>query len=227
MATEIWVNIGSGNGLLPDGTKPLPEPMLTFHNWSPVTFISGKEMPQPSINKICLNIIYLKFYWNSPGANELKLPKHGLNPLLTCCSSVLERVSTLTLVHIRSSTDPAALGALYHEPAWLSNLQTEIINALNPRHLGWNFAENIFKCNFVNKNVPILLGISSFILVMAWRHTVHWWTYASVSLNKNNEHLKPFKCKSFVGGSNLPQRIVRIVMRIFDVPFFLSWIQKA
>ena len=22
-------NIGSGNGLLPDGTKPLPEPMLT------------------------------------------------------------------------------------------------------------------------------------------------------------------------------------------------------
>ena len=30
----IWrhrVNIGSGNGLLPDGTKPLPEPMLTYH----------------------------------------------------------------------------------------------------------------------------------------------------------------------------------------------------
>ena len=28
---QIWVNIGSGNGLLPDGTKPLPEPMLTCH----------------------------------------------------------------------------------------------------------------------------------------------------------------------------------------------------
>ena len=25
MATEIWVNIGQGNGLLPDGIKPLPE----------------------------------------------------------------------------------------------------------------------------------------------------------------------------------------------------------
>ena len=25
-----WLNIGTGNGLLPDGTKPLPEPMLTF-----------------------------------------------------------------------------------------------------------------------------------------------------------------------------------------------------
>ena len=31
MATEIWVNIGSGNGLLPDGIKPLPEPTLTYH----------------------------------------------------------------------------------------------------------------------------------------------------------------------------------------------------
>ena len=28
---EIWVNTGSGNGLLPDGTKQLPEPMLTYH----------------------------------------------------------------------------------------------------------------------------------------------------------------------------------------------------
>ena len=27
----VWVNIGSGNGLLPDGIKPLPEPMLTYH----------------------------------------------------------------------------------------------------------------------------------------------------------------------------------------------------
>ena len=28
--TEIWVNIGSGNGLLPDGTEPVPEPLLNF-----------------------------------------------------------------------------------------------------------------------------------------------------------------------------------------------------
>ena len=31
MTTEICVDIGSGNGLLPDGTKPLPEPVLTYH----------------------------------------------------------------------------------------------------------------------------------------------------------------------------------------------------
>ena len=33
MPTLIWVNIGSGNGLLPDGTKPLPEPILTDHQY--------------------------------------------------------------------------------------------------------------------------------------------------------------------------------------------------
>ena len=31
ITSENWVNIGSGNGLLPDGTKPLPEPVLTYH----------------------------------------------------------------------------------------------------------------------------------------------------------------------------------------------------
>ena len=32
MVAGIYVNIGSGNGLLPDGTKPLPEPMVTYHH---------------------------------------------------------------------------------------------------------------------------------------------------------------------------------------------------
>ena len=57
MATKIWVNIGSGNGLLPDGTKPLPEPMLTDHQWSPVTFILGQ------FHKRCLNHQSLKSVW--------------------------------------------------------------------------------------------------------------------------------------------------------------------
>ena len=29
IGVNIWVNIGSGNGLLRDDTKPLPQPMLT------------------------------------------------------------------------------------------------------------------------------------------------------------------------------------------------------
>ena len=39
MATQMWVNTGSGNGLVPDGTEPLPEPMLTSHQWGAVAFI--------------------------------------------------------------------------------------------------------------------------------------------------------------------------------------------
>ena len=35
----IWVDIGSGNGLLPDSTKALPEPMLTYHHSCSVAFI--------------------------------------------------------------------------------------------------------------------------------------------------------------------------------------------
>ena len=34
---KVWnlVNIGSGHGFLPDGTKPLPETMLTYLSTSP------------------------------------------------------------------------------------------------------------------------------------------------------------------------------------------------
>ena len=38
MATEIWVNIGSGKDLLPDGTKPLPEPVSTQQQLCPTVF---------------------------------------------------------------------------------------------------------------------------------------------------------------------------------------------
>ena len=38
MATLVWVNINSDNGLVPDGTKPLPELMLTDHQLGYVAF---------------------------------------------------------------------------------------------------------------------------------------------------------------------------------------------
>ena len=64
MATEIWVNIGS------DGTRPLPEPMLTDHHSSDIHIKAiSQEMPHPSITKIQLIITFIS---NFPGANELK-----------------------------------------------------------------------------------------------------------------------------------------------------------
>ena len=64
MATETWVNTGSGNGLLPDGTNV---------DWSSVKYNDihiraiSQEMPQSSITKINLKIIYLKFHSNFQG----------------------------------------------------------------------------------------------------------------------------------------------------------------
>ena len=37
MVTQIWVNLPhAGNGVLPDGNKPLPEPMLTCYQPGPL-----------------------------------------------------------------------------------------------------------------------------------------------------------------------------------------------
>ena len=64
--TYIWVNIGSGNGVLPDGTKPLPEPFLTYTSRGII--IRGSE-DDNQLNKTenCI----LKPHLDFPGANEL------------------------------------------------------------------------------------------------------------------------------------------------------------
>ena len=73
---KIWVKIGSGSGLLPDGTKPLPEPMLTYRKWGPVTNIwrqfHKRYIPQSWMIEVSLKITNPKFHSNPPGANELK-----------------------------------------------------------------------------------------------------------------------------------------------------------
>ena len=42
ISSWILVNIGLGNGLLPDGTKPLPEPVLINHQWERLAFTWGQ-----------------------------------------------------------------------------------------------------------------------------------------------------------------------------------------
>ena len=74
MATWIWVNIGLGNGLLPDGTKSLPEPLLTWYRWGSVAFNWEQfsiNCSKSSIGKIYWKIIHLRLLSNLPGDNEL------------------------------------------------------------------------------------------------------------------------------------------------------------
>ena len=83
ISQEIWVNIGSLDGLLPDNTKPLPESMLTGHHLKSSDIDSraiSQEMHQPSITKIHLKITCLKFHSNFPGAYELTAGTNG-----ACC----------------------------------------------------------------------------------------------------------------------------------------------
>ena len=49
MVWEILVNTGLGNGMLPDGTKPLPDSMLTYHQWGSVALIQDQFHRQHSI----------------------------------------------------------------------------------------------------------------------------------------------------------------------------------
>ena len=62
MVTKICVNIGSGNGLLPDSTKPFPEPMLADHQWSPVTFI-WMAFTRGQFQKKCSRYLSLILVW--------------------------------------------------------------------------------------------------------------------------------------------------------------------
>ena len=48
---HIWVNIGSSNGLVPNGTKPLPEPKLTYHWWGSLALTEDKFHRKISICK--------------------------------------------------------------------------------------------------------------------------------------------------------------------------------
>ena len=52
---KTWVSNGSGNGMLPDSTKPLPEPLLTNHQWGHVAYTWGQ------CHRRCK--IYLSLIW--------------------------------------------------------------------------------------------------------------------------------------------------------------------
>ena len=79
MVMEIWVNSGLGNGLLPDGTKPLPEPMLTYHQQGPVTFIRGwfhnTYFSDESV-KLAWKLLIKDFIKISQGTMSFKLTNH-------------------------------------------------------------------------------------------------------------------------------------------------------
>ena len=88
---------GSSNGLLPDGTKPLPEPNV---NWWLVRScdlllrVILWEMSEASIIKIGLKITCTELHANLPGTNELKPSRNVGGPTLF---GVLHLMKTMCL----------------------------------------------------------------------------------------------------------------------------------
>ena len=64
MASQNLANSDSGNGLVLSGTKPLPEPMLTCHHYSPITFIWGQfhmKYFSHQLQELTWKLLILKF----------------------------------------------------------------------------------------------------------------------------------------------------------------------
>ena len=68
MVSWAFVDIDSGNGLLPDGTKPLPETMLTYHHKGPEGIIIRFE---DTIRENKTENFISKSYPDLPETNEL------------------------------------------------------------------------------------------------------------------------------------------------------------
>ena len=78
MVTQIWVNIASGNGLVPSGITWTNVELSSVKSMDIQLRAISQKIPQPSINKISLKSTYRKFDSNLPGANEFKDDIDGL-----------------------------------------------------------------------------------------------------------------------------------------------------
>ena len=59
MTTQDWVNTGSGNGLLPHSTKPLTEPVLTYHQWGQAA-LAQQQSPESNLTILTKLVIISK-----------------------------------------------------------------------------------------------------------------------------------------------------------------------
>ena len=89
MASGTLVNIVSGNGLMPDGTKPLPKPLLTYHQQGPVAFISEQ------FHKKCSQTLSTTDEW----INQASVWKHYILQWLHMSVMVSYITATLLFVH--------------------------------------------------------------------------------------------------------------------------------
>ena len=74
-------DLGSGCGLLPDGTKPLPELIISKFLWYSAEDLIIRNLKIP-ISKARLKITFLKSHYDLPGANESSVVNEWYGPQL-------------------------------------------------------------------------------------------------------------------------------------------------
>ena len=178
MAPEIWVNIGLGNGI-----KPLPEPILTDHQWNPVTFILGQ------FHKRCLNhqslksvkITCLKCRSNLPEANESttvtlagRCTVHSLDSHHPSLFSLKTPSYEYGNAHYKPETVvyslmwipiPIRRRLQCEQRPWYTTdtfikQKTRQFEALTLKQNGHHLAEPIFICILLNENLCILIEMA-------------------------------------------------------------------
>ena len=90
---------GSVNGLLPDGAEPLPETMLTYHHWAPLT-IAWRQF-----HKIYLSHRLLKLIWKllicslicSEFIRKTNIKGHHSDVIMSAMASQISGVSIVCL----------------------------------------------------------------------------------------------------------------------------------
>ena len=92
-----WLNIGSGNGLLPDSTEPIPDRMLTYHQFGPTTLIHEQFHKSFVIHQL-LKLVWKspikKFHSNLPWVNEL-ICKNSSNRFQTLSLNIFSDVHNI------------------------------------------------------------------------------------------------------------------------------------
>ena len=91
MVTQIWINIGSGNGLSPEGIKQLPEPMVTYHKYDPVAFIWEQIHDRYLYHQflISLSKLFVKISLKSPRVQWINYWDHNTQQDWVCFDFVI------------------------------------------------------------------------------------------------------------------------------------------
>ena len=174
---------------MPDGTKPLLEPMLTSHQWGTVAFTSGQFHRKHWRFKLLSSGILLigtlgtnfsdilsEIYIFSFRKMHLKMSAKWRAFCL--CFSVLKL--TLMFIAMTSSSEFVCIVFSLHTISCDIKLFIflQIINTLRPRQNGHHFPNDTSQCIFLNENVWISIRFN-WSLFLRVQSTIfqHWFRY--------------------------------------------------